>query len=565
MHGVSTLPVNVSVATHVATPFLVGQLDITSGELASLFTLARSSNVHTQPPPLTAKDIKKAMEKSHAFNPAHLNVFLDGYMSGQAPVPEKALSNIRRLSVCSSSEWIHQCQSLALRLLLTELEAREAGASVRSRPDDPSQLVALRQVVSKFQGKAPCISVSNCHFSFVGNIAEDDEAHNERNFYADVSVRNNGVSPSVVKISNVHTVIDGEVVDGDYLACGIVGERTIRRGEATTFHFSLRSPPRRQRNTFEQLIVLSVDVYAKIFVTFTVVSPRQQPFGVGFPRCLSLTVRDSPVGAYASPMMLQLLKHQFIRQQGLASKGVGQLLVGKSVNHSIRNREVMREATRVKEILEEEMDFSEVLGTYRAALPKDTCGSVELPTSSAQPAGYLPGGLLPTAVAAVSSMSCFPNAATRLPGVLTNAQPDVLMGLILIWLAEFEVPVFDASLLIYDPMTYLEAMPPYHRGVILWTVDLCGGLLLHKEDNGVSLRHLALTFAAVLMRKRPPVSGGNVDSVFKDTPSKITTKEAPQDGGTSVGADVALQQSAVTAFVYWITVFGACYNKCRPA
>ncbi|ORC89574.1 uncharacterized protein TM35_000111080 [Trypanosoma theileri] len=558
MQDVCTLPVNVGVATHVMTPSLVGHLGITSDALSSIFSSSQGRNVHTHPPPSTSKDIKKAMEKVHDYNANHLNTFLRGYMFGRAPVAEEVLSNIRRLSINSSGEWAFQCQSAALRMFLAELEARDTGVIPKAKHEDSLVLTELRQALPEYRGKPPSISLTCCHFRFVGDVDPENIEQNERNFSAKVSIRNDGISKCTIKVSEVYTVVDGEVVFGDYLGSSSGGDRNIRQGEVATFHFALRSPPKSQLSTFEQVIVLSVDVYVKVFVTFAILSPRQRSFGLGFPKCLALMVRGSPIGTYASPLMLQLLKHQFIRLQGLANKDIGHLLIGKSSNFATRNREIMREATRVKEILEEEMDFMEVLESYRSTLPKKSLGNFELPESFAQPAGYLPGGILPTAVAAVSSMSCFPNATTRLPTALTNTQPDVLMGLIMIFLAELDVTIFDSSLLLCEPMTYLESLLPYLRGVVLWIVDLCAGLLIHKSSNGVSLRHLALTFAALLMRKKLQFDAVNTYSVFID-PLAGDVKKEPQ--GNSLLADVALQQSAVTAFVHWITVFSSCYGK----
>ncbi|KAH9599437.1 hypothetical protein LSM04_001269 [Trypanosoma melophagium] len=559
MQDVCTLPVNVGVATHVMTPSLVGHLSITSEALSSIFSSSQGSNVHTQPPPSTSKEIKKVMEKFHDFNTIHLNIFLRAYMFGRAPVSEDVLSNIRSLVLNSSVEWAFQCQSAALRMFLAELEAHDTGVIPKKKHDYLSVLPQLREALPEHQGKPPSISVTCCHFRFVGDVDPRNGEENERNFSANVSIRNDGISRCIIKVSEVYTVVDGEVVLGDYLGCMGRADRNIRQGEVATFHFALRSLPKSQLSTFEQVIVLSVDAYVKVFVTFTILSPRQRSFGVGFPKCLALTVRGSPFGTYGSPLMLQILKHQFIRLQGLANKDIGHLLIGRSSSFATHNREIMREATRIKEILEEDMDFAEVLESYRSTLPKKSLENFELPDSFAQPAGYLPGGILPTAVAAVSSMSCFPNATTRLPNALTNTKPDVLMGLIMIFLAELDVTIFDASLLLCEPMTYLERLLPYPRGVVLWILDLCSGLLLHRSTNGVSLRHLSLTFAALLMRKKLQFDGVSTDSVFID-PLVDDAKKEPQDN--SLLADVALQQSAVTTFVHWITVFSKCYGKC---
>ncbi|RNC42551.1 hypothetical protein TcCL_NonESM07830 [Trypanosoma cruzi] len=558
MEEVSTLPVSAGAATHVTTPFPVDHMSITTDELSSLFSLARGSNANTRPPPSTPKEVKKAMEKVQAFKPTHLNGFLQGYLSGRAQVAEEALCSIRQLAVRSNCDWLYQCQLLAMRLLLTELESRSSGVVPKTKPEDFPLLSQLRRSFPEYQGKAPCITFSNCHFLFVGETSPEGEGQNKSDFSAEVSVRNQGSLRCSVKISEVHAFIDGEVVSGEYLGCARMEERTIRSGEATTFHFILKPIPRRHVSMFEQLVVLSVDTYVKIFVTFIVVSEKQKPFCTGFPRCLAITVRDSPVGVYTCPLMLQLIKHQFIRQQGLTSKTIAHLLVGKSGNFITHNREVMREATRVKEILEEEMDFAEVLATYRSSLPKNNRGTAELPYSSAQPAGYLPGSVLPTAVAAVFSMSCFPNAATRLPAALTNAQPDVLMGLTLIWLAELDATVFDASLFACDPMNYLGMLPPHLQGVIFWILDLCGGLLIHSGVNETSLRHLALTFAAVLMRKKRLTDDAKAESVFKE---RVFHQGAVEPSADTMLTDVALHQAAVTAFVHWITVYRASYES----
>ncbi|ESL09387.1 hypothetical protein TRSC58_02890 [Trypanosoma rangeli SC58] len=533
-------------------------MSITSDELSSILASSRGSSVNTQPPPSTARDIEKAMEKFQPFHPVHLSKFLQGYLSGRAHVAEEALSNIRQLSLSADRQWLYQCQLLALQQLLCELELRCNGVVPETKPGESLLLPQLRRGLAEYQGKAPRITVSNCHFLFVGDANAGSQAQGKREVSAEISLKNGGDSKCVVKVSEVHTFIDGEAVPGDYLGCAGVKERTLCSGEAIAFHLALKPIPRHCMSLFEAVAVLTIDTYVKVFITFTVVSEKQRPFGTGFPQWLPITVRYSPVGVYTCPLVLQLLKHQFIRQQGLTSKTVARFLVGKSRNFTTYNREVMREATRVKEILEEELDFAEVLATYRSSLPQNSWGNTELPHSSAQPAGYPPGGVLPTAVAAVSSMSCFPNAATRLPTALTNAQPDILMGLILIWLAELEATMFEASLFTHDPMTYLGVLPPHLRGVIFWIVDFCGGLLLHQSVNEVSVRHLALTFAAVLMRKKRMPDEGRADIVFMET---VLYRRVGEPWADTMLADVALHQAAANAFVHWITVYSASYKK----
>nr|CCC89718.1 unnamed protein product [Trypanosoma congolense IL3000] len=559
----TTLPPSVAAATHVATPSLEGNCGLTADELGLLFDrawecgqdqlLSKESGVRSE---------ECAPATATAYHSDYLRKFLKAYLSGpSSQTPGAVLSDIRRLISASTGEWLHGCQMSAIQFLLSEWKSGDRESVSKEKFGNDELCVRLRQTLSECCENAPRVSFSKCNFCFVSSAVPSTGGgeEDERPSSVDVTICNDGKTSFSVQISEVYLFIDGSASDDEHTVRPNSGKHVIQSGKTITYHIPV-VPLKNGASTIEQIIVVRVNKYVKIFVSVTLLSPSQRPFCVGLPQCLMLMVSGSPIGDYTSPLMLQLLKHQFIRQQGLVSEAAGQLLLGASVQHRKRNCDIIREATRLWEIIDGELDFADVLASHRATLPKKSWGSGCLPASAAQPVGYLPGGVLPTAVSTGSSMLCFPNAATRLPLAFVHASPEVLMGLILIWLAKFDARVFDDSLLRTDPVTYLGLMPPHVRGVVCWVIDLCCALLLHKGVSGVSRHCLALTFAAVLMRKKATEGRDMVGHIYADF-YPVDSSSMTIECGETVLKDIELQHCAVAAFECWIAAHSNLYDK----
>ncbi|KAG5502971.1 hypothetical protein JKF63_04744 [Porcisia hertigi] len=567
----SSLPPAVSVSTNVAvlTP-PSASYGLTTGELVECFLSAKRSSIHTQPLPSDAHTIKRAQERLDTFHSSQISLFLYGYMYPNQDIPETELSNIRNLCVNAGCSWSSRCQQLSFALLTTELQAKASNVIPRTNHDDPIGLAQLRRVLPTLK-YVPSVSVKNSHFRFVGDYL-DDAAENQKMFSATVTVQNNGSRPFTVEIVQTQTVIDGVRVEDKFMKAEME-KAELRHGESVDVRLVMHQPPRAVLWEYEQIVVLSVNGVLKYFVTFAVISPRQNLFKQRMPGCLPLAVQSSPLGDYSAPLMLQVLKHALIRQQGYTSPAVVHLLRGKAVNYRSHNELVMAETMRLIKTLADQMNMAETISSYWASLPgvKKMLPSHQCqpPVSSAQPARYAPGSDKFGSSNVTTAETLFPNSATRLPEVLQRSPPAVIMGAILIWLAQMDIAVFDSSFFNCDPIGYMQSAPPYLRGILLWILDLCCGLLANREVNGVNERVLALTFAALLMRRNPPQYSTEETEAFSDAQDVF---DFPGSGGVSGGrgsaavdvpfsTDVAFYQNAVTAMLHWISIYRVKYTK----
>ncbi|KPA79768.1 hypothetical protein ABB37_05517 [Leptomonas pyrrhocoris] len=560
----NALPPAVSVSTNVATMVPPpSHFALTSGELAECFLNARRSSIHTQPPPSDAKAIKKAQERLDSFHSSQMNPFLYGYLYPGQDVPDSALSGIRNLCVNTSSDWAARCQRLAFDVLTAELQAKASNVIPRANHDDPIGLAQLRRVLPTLK-YVPKVSVSNPHCRFVGSYA-DDAADSAKVFSAKVSVQNTGSQTFTVEIVQTQTVIDGVKVENKFMEATLE-KAELHRGESVDMCLTMQNPPRAVLWEYEQVVVLAVNGVLKYFVTFAVISPRQNLFKQRLPGCLPLTVLNSPLGEYSAPLMLQVLKHAFIRQEGYTSPAVTHLLLGKAVNYRPHNEVVMQETMRLKEMLSEQLNLAEMITSYWTSLPDARKAPLSrqyrAPPSSAQPARYAPGSDKAGSSSSTSADALFPNGFTRLPDVLTRCPPAVIFGVILIWLAEMDIAVFDSSLFNSDAVGYLQTMPPYLRGIVLWILDLCCGLLANQEVNGVNERVLALTFAGLLMRRNAQQSTAEESEAFSDAQyADLAGPAGNSVSATSFSMEVSFHQNAVTAMLHWITIYRVKYMK----
>jgi hypothetical protein len=117
--------------------------------------------------------------------------------------------------------------------------------------------------------------------------------------------------------------------------------------------------------------------------------------------------------------------------------------------------------------------------------------------------------------------------------------------------------VMDASILQCDPVTYLESLQPWQQGIIRWVLDLCCGLLVHKDENDVGLRELALTFGWVLvgheLHKR-----GFADESLDDAEgegARLSQRDEEWRWASN------LRHYAVTAMFHWLTLYEGVYTK----
>lgn len=568
------LPAAVSVSTNVATLSAPSaNYALTTGELAECFLGARRSSIHTQPPPSDAKAIKKAQERLDTFHSSQINPFLYGYMHPNADIPDATLNGIRNLCINAGSDWAARCQRLAFDVLTAELQAKSSNVIPRANHDDPIGLAQLRRVLPTLK-YVPKVSVTNAHRRFVGNYLDDVE--NGKAFASTVTVHNNGSQPFSVEIAQTQTVIDGVRVEDPSMEMKLE-RRELQRGESLDVQLVMQRPPRAVLWEYEQVVVLAVNGVLKYFVTFAVISPKQNLFKQRLPGCLPLTVQNSPLGEYTAPLVLQVLKHAFIRQQGYTSPAVVHLLLGKAVNYRPHNEVAMAETLRLTESLGDQMDVAAVIASYWASLPDARKAPLsrkyQAPVSAAQPARYAPGSDKAGSSTVTTAEGLFPNSATRMPEVLLRSPPAVIMGAMMIWLAQMDIAVFDSSFFNCDPVGYMQGMPPYLRGILLWILDLCCGLLANKDVNGVSERVLALTFAALLMRRNPQQYSAETEA-FSDAQDVFGIGDAGGAGsgaGTGLGGstatavsfstEVAFHQNAVTAMLHWIAIHRVKYAK----
>lgn len=551
MENLSLLPIGLSACTNVvALEEGTQECCISNTEFVECIMSARKNSMHTQPLPSDRRDVKKILARLDSFHSSQLNTFLYGYSYPNLSIPDKVLSAIRALCVNSDSDWAYCCQTVAFDLYCNELQARGNGMVPRPKPDDPVALPQLRSSLPTLS-RVPKAVVRNCHFKYVGTFSNDPSV-NEQIFKASVMVENQGSYPFTMDITQTHTVIDSVRVENGFIKTTL-DKQELGGGEAISLNLCIAEPPRSGFTKFEQLLVLTIDGVLRYFITFTIVSPRQDSFGQGFPECLPLVVQNSSLGSYSAPMMLQILKHVFIKQKGLSSAAAVHLMIEKSNNYRLQNQEVMCEVLRGREILREQMNLSSVLDTFWLSQPDATKAPAarrfKPPVSAAQPAGYLPGIDIPTGNTS-SSPAIFPNPSTKLPEYLTTAPPEVTMGLILLWLSTMRVDLlesYDSA----DSISFLEAMPPYLRGIIMWIIDLCCALLQNGAANGATERGLALTFANILVSKGGDVS--QEDDTNTNAPCAPTA--------SSIVAAVSRRQLVVTAFLYWLHVYNVRFEE----
>lgn len=560
----SALPPVVSVSTNVATLLPpASTLALSSGELAECFLNARRSSIHTQPPPTDSKAIKKAQERLDSFHSSQINPFLYGYMYPDQDVPESVLNGIRNLCVNASSDWSARCQRLAFDVLTAELQAKSSNIIPRANHDDPIGLAQLRRVLPTMK-YVPKVSVTNPHCRFVGTYS-DNAADSAKAFSATVRVQNNGSQTFAVEIVQTQTVIDGVRVEDRYVEAKLE-KAELHRGESVDLCLTMQNPPRAVLWEYEQVVVLAVNGVLKYFVTFAVISPKQNLFKQRLPGCLPLPVQFSPLGEYTAPLMLQVLKHAFIRQEGYTSPAVTHLLLGKAVNYRPHNEVVLGETMRLKALLSEQLNLAEMITSFWSSLPDarkaPPSRQYRAPPSSAQPSLYAPGSDKAGSSTSTAAEGFFPNSLTRLPDVLSRSPPAAIFGVMLIWLAEMDIAVFDSSFFNSDAVGYLQTMPPYLRGIVIWILDLCCGLLANQAVNGVNERVLALTFAALLMRRNVQQFGAEDTEAFSD--AQDTALASPTTNAVSAvsfSAEVSFYQNAVTAMLHWIAIYRVKYMK----
>ncbi|KPI86657.1 hypothetical protein ABL78_4272 [Leptomonas seymouri] len=560
----NSLPTVVSVISNVATMTTPSpNFALTSGELSGCFLNARCSSIHTQPPPYDAKAIKKAQGRLDSFHSAQINPFLYGYMYPCQDIPEGVLNGIRHLCVNTSSAWAARCQRLAFDVLVAELQAKASSVIPRANPDDPIGLAQLRRVLPTMK-YVPKLSVSNPHYRFISRFT-DGAADSAAVLSATVSVHNTGSQAFTVEIVQTQTVIDGVIVEDKYMEARLE-KAELHRGESVDMCLTMQSPPRVVLWEYEQVVVLAVNGVLKYFVTFAVISPKQNLFKQRLPGCLPLLVQNSPLGEYSAPLMLQVLKHAFIRQEGYTSPAVTRLLLGKAVNYRPHNEVVMEEAMRLQEILSEQLNMEEMIASYWASLPDARKAPLSrrysAPPSSAQPARYAPGSDKAGSSNSAAAEALFPNGFTRLPDVLTRSPPAVIFGVILIWLATMDIVVFDSLFFCSDAVGYLQTMPPYLRGIVMWILDLCCALLANQEVNGVNERVLALTFAALLMRRNSQhFATGETEAYSASQASTLASPAGSSVSATLFSTEVSVHQNVVTAMLHWIAIYRVKYVK----
>lgn len=549
---------------------------MTVGQLSQLLSFARSSSVHTRPTQTSDKANKKLAERLTAFNTVHLNVFLRCYVFGCAAISSAAMAELLYLCVCNEPEWVNKVQQQALKLLLAALEERQSSRSTShlassSSSDEPQGLAELRAALPVLASPHVAqVSCSTTHFKFIVDTLCDAHDGKDRFFSAQVKIKNESKHPFSIAVGQRVTLADTqdrESVDFQIL----LDKQLVKKGESAILLLSMITKSYAAFNTIQEVIVLHIDEGVKVVVTFVVVNPCVPFFGCGFPSCIAQKVVDSPLGlSYDAPLFLQVLKHLFVVKGGYAMKEVAHLLQGIAHLHGAHNREVLREAIRLKEQLEEECTQNTLLHGFwssaagggagggsassgtgysgtnspplvpgRSSEPSVTGAVRPVPSSLSQPYGYSPGAVAPSSAPSSSSLHHLPNSQTVYPTCLVHASPSLLFALALLWFAEFPVTVVEASILTCDPQTYLETMQPTLQGLVLWIVDISLGLLVRRSENGTNMRSLALTFASMLC----PLARSGVAN-----PAELER-------------GVMVRMHVVTALVQWMTTFDHIVSK----
>eukprot|EP00658_Telonema_sp_P-2_P080679 TRINITY_DN8079_c0_g1_i1.p1 TRINITY_DN8079_c0_g1~~TRINITY_DN8079_c0_g1_i1.p1 ORF type:complete len:276 (-),score=30.64 TRINITY_DN8079_c0_g1_i1:253-1080(-) len=78
--------------------------------------------------------------------------------------------------------------------------------------------------------------------------------------------------------------------------------------------------------------------------------------------------------------------------------------------------------------------------------------------------------------------------------------PEDTLGLIMLFIGQFPIPLVDEGILSCDPAAYLESTQPCVQGILLFVIDFCCCLLMYSSDNHTTVRTLALAFAPLLIR-----------------------------------------------------------------
>lgn len=535
------------------------EVGVSAQVLNELLSAARSSNMHTKPPPAADKAKKKLLDRLQApLHPSHYNTFLalQLFPNGAKYVEEQVLRSCLDTCVCNDPDWVYTCQLGALKLLYHELDT--VGART-PKSDDPVLLAQVRSTL--FQGTAgagehPRITPTPCHFRFVVDTTMEESK--DRYFSSQVKFKNDGKAPAAVAIVRRLTLVDGvQQSDVTDFQC-MLDKDNIKKGETSILMLSLIAKPFAVFHTIQELLLISFNDTLPIVCTFLVVNPCTPPFGTGLPAALCLPVTASPLGPYHAPLVLQILKHQFVRQQGYVCKEVVHVLCGPSHMYTAQNRDVMRQVDRILCQIDESMDIGDLLGTFGRSQHdgknNHSCSHLVLPSSAAQPPGYQPGNTVPSGSQA--SLSTFPNVQTAIPEPLVGASPAVVFSLMLSWLSAFPCSAVDASILQCDPITYLESVQPWQQGIIRWVIDLCCGLLLHKDESEIGLRDLALTFGSILVLHELRDGGeeGGVSEADMETERILKRDEAWRKA-------TILRHHAVTAMVHWLTLYEPVYAK----
>lgn len=555
----------------------------------------------SHPPAMAASNkryAEEAIKRIFSFHSSHLNTFLNAYMYPNARIPEDVLDEIRLLCANGDSDWAYRCQRLALEVLEKAVFAKTQQVVPSMKLDDPTSLSALRGVLPVMV-PVPSVAMKLCHFFFIGlspctaeegsgsgaggdrdsnesggsdRIPEEGEGGRGKgriNLAEDLLslmaaeklvIKNKGYKPFRLEISQTQTVVDNvREVKEKRSVFPLDNPVDVKPGDRLELFLTNLAPvlPSTHFSYFQQLIVFSIEGVFRIFVTVTVVSVSPpQPLALNFPACLPLPVKDSVIGAYSAPLFLQWLKYLFSIRGGYRDASVSHLLLGKSANFQLHNEGIMQVVARLRRSVLEDLPILKTLDAFWAGfsrVPKKThtlLSSRHIPPGSPScPEKYF------SCSSTFSSSSSswwrprcsdeenetifYPNPGTPFPDDLKEISSSVLFGLMLQWLAETPVNVFDTSCINCDPISYLQAAPSHHRGILMYIIDLCCSFVAFRKFNGVTPRTLALTFASVLCRQPRHHSLASIDGSTSSFETYVVT-----------------QQSAVSALLCWMQVFG---------
>eukprot|EP00796_Vickermania_ingenoplastis_P009239 gene9239-6492_t len=422
-------------------------IPFTPVELSHAFQNAQKAS---RPASGSRRYANEALERIHALHASQLNIFLLAYMYPREKIPEKVLDELQSLCCNNDPDWVYRCQRAALDILTKELQARSQNTCPRMKLDDPSALVSLRGVLPCVEA-VPKAKIKQCHFFYVGCSPEDIQ---ERFARSKVIVKNKGWKPFTVEISQTQTVVDGNKIDVPSLL-EIEGSGEVKPGDRVELCLTSQSSFPAVFSSWRQLTVISVGP-VRLFSTITIVSLQSDRLHTTFPECVPVTVKESPLGSYSAPIVLQWLKHLFVLQHGYTSPSVSHLLLGKSVNFTLHNASVVRQAEALRHGELENLHLRAALESFWEGAKRLQNGGGVVPhappPSSCCPSGFTPEKDLPTRPV-IANAPFFPNNCTAAPAKLANAPPAVILSLILQWLAECQVSIFDTSCINCDPIS----------------------------------------------------------------------------------------------------------------